>query len=344
MKKREIWVAGYPSFVGGADTELDHNIDLWRRYDVKVHLVPLYGCDPKMQRLCKQRGCITHEYQPHIFKDKVVVSFCNGEFLSSLPQIVQSGKPRLVVWFNCMTWNFDAELEAHRHGWIDVFGFQSRYQQSYVAPQLTKIRPLRALDGYRPFLNPDNISQKLEFSYSPPTRWFAMGRVSRDDPAKFPEDMWDIFYKVCAPTPTKTFILGYSKRVAAKTGKPPLGLDWMTWTPGAIPVRKLYQRLHVLIHKTGGSRESYGRIVVEAYAAGVPVIVEDDYAFPDLVVNGVTGFLCQSSDEMSFRASELAFDESKRKTMIKTARRHLLQEVAAPAKCWQVWRHLLDHA
>ena len=37
---KEIWVAGYPSLYGGADTELDHNIDLWRRFGVEVNLVP----------------------------------------------------------------------------------------------------------------------------------------------------------------------------------------------------------------------------------------------------------------------------------------------------------------
>ena len=30
----QIWIAGYPSFYGGADTELDHNIDLWRRFGI----------------------------------------------------------------------------------------------------------------------------------------------------------------------------------------------------------------------------------------------------------------------------------------------------------------------
>ncbi|CAJ0858052.1 hypothetical protein AMST5_01081 [freshwater sediment metagenome] len=45
---REIWVAGYPSVYGGADTELDHNIDLWRRFGIEVHLVPMPDADPAM--------------------------------------------------------------------------------------------------------------------------------------------------------------------------------------------------------------------------------------------------------------------------------------------------------
>ncbi len=338
---KEIWVAGYPSFVGRADTELDHNIDLWRRYGAEVHLVPMGGCDPAMQVLCGARGCHTHEYHAGIFKGKVVASFCNGEFLQRLPEIVEAGRPALVVWFNCMTWPFEAELAAHKEGWIDLFGFVSRYQKGWLLPQLEAIAPVRELEGYRPFFNPDNEAQKFEFAVREPQEWFAMGRLSRDDASKFAPDMWSIFHKVCAPRPTKAFILGYGQQAHQKCGEAPPGLDWMTWNAGGIPARELYERLHVLIHKTGGSRESYGRIAPEAYACGVPVIVEDDYAFPDLVVDGVTGYRCKSSDEMSFRASELAFDEPKRQRVIRAAHDFLLHEIASPDGCWAPWKAIL---
>src|SRR6266545_1454483 len=103
MRTMEIWIAGYPSPFGGADTELDHNIDLWLGQGMAVHLVPMFGCDPASRRRCDERGCITHDYHPRIFKDKLVVSFCNGEFLRLLPEIHALGKPAVTVWFNCMT-------------------------------------------------------------------------------------------------------------------------------------------------------------------------------------------------------------------------------------------------
>src|SRR3954469_21684073 len=95
---RELWVAGYPSFYGGADTELDHNIDLWRSVDIDVHLVPMHDSDPAMASLCEARGCHTHRYQPEIFADKIVISFCNGSFLEALSTIVERGRPRYVLW------------------------------------------------------------------------------------------------------------------------------------------------------------------------------------------------------------------------------------------------------
>jgi hypothetical protein len=339
---REIWVGGYPSFYGGADTELDNAIDLWRMNGVEVNLVPMFGADQKMMRLCEKRGCKTVTYHPAIFKDKIVTSFCNGNFLSRLPEIMENGKPRAVVWFNCMTHTFPLEESAHKNGWIDFHGFVSRYQKSHLEPVLREIRPVVEFEGYQPFFNVNSDSMKVDFEYRPDSvrQWFACGRISRDDYSKFSDDMWNIFYKVCTPRKKKVFILGYGDNARQRTGLPPNGLDWQTWSPNAIPVREIYKLLHCIIHKTGGSRESYCRIVPEAYAYGVPMIVEKDYAFPDLIIDGVTGFLCRSSDEMSYRASELAFDENKRKNMIFAARDHLLNEIANPGQCWAPWDRL----
>jgi hypothetical protein len=63
----------------------------------------------------------------------------------------------------------------------------------------------------------------------------------------------------------------------------------------------------------------YCRIVPEIYEGGVPMIVEHDFAFPEVVEDGVTGFRCNSSDEMSYRASELVFDEPFRKSRSSSA-------------------------
>lgn len=338
---KAIWVAGAPSFYGGADTELDHNIELWRRFDVEVHIVPMFGLDPKMRQHCIDRGCAVHEYRADIFKDKVVVSYCNGEFLRLLPEIVEKGKPAQVIWGNCMTWTFDHELRAHKNKWIDKFIFVSNFQKGMLKPLLEVHNPVDELEGYRPYFSPTNISQQLQFVYRTPQEWFALGRISRDDANKFSDDMWNIFYKVCTPRNKKVFILGYGPNAHHKTKTAPIGLDWQTWQPNEIPVKQMYSILHAIIHKTGGSRESYCRIVPEAMMAGVPLIVENDYAFPELIDDGVTGYLCKSSDEMSFRASELAFDEEKRKKMIYTAHDYLVNDIASPSKCWMAWERLL---
>jgi hypothetical protein len=334
---RAVWVAGFPSTYGGADTELDHLVDLFRLFDVDVNLVPLFGVGDMMRRSVLERGCRIHEYHPGIFADRVVLSFCNGEFLQRLPDIVAAGRPRRVIWFNCMTWTFDAELQAHEKGWIDLFGFESRYQEECLGPLLADIAPYRTFD-YRPYFN----TARIAWSHRDFAGTYRVGRISRDDPAKYATDTWSIFDRVLVPAGLrkKVFILGHGQHAAAKIGPPPKGLDWLTWTPDAIGSTEFYRTIDTLMHKTGGSRESYGRVVVEAYAHGVVPIVEDAFAFPDLVVHGETGYRAQSSDEMSHYAGLLAFDEKRHEEMAR-AGREWLERLSDPEKCFRPWCDLL---
>jgi hypothetical protein len=328
-----VWVGGFPSRYGGADTELDHLIDLFRMHGVEVNLVPNWTSDTAMARNVLQRGCHIHEYRPGIFADKVVLSFCNGEFLSRLPEIVAAGRPRRVVWFNCMTWTFDAELAAHAQQWIDLFGFESIYQREYLGPQLAAVSPYRTFD-YKPFFNLDRAT----WAHRPFEGTYRVGRISRDDGGKFAEDTWRIFDRMLVPNGLnkKVYILGYGPNAKAKIGAPPAGLDWLTWSPDAIPSADFYRTIDTLVHKTGGSRESYGRFVVEAYAHGVVPIVEDAFAFGELVLHGQTGFRGTTSDELSHYASLLAFDENRHREMA-AAGREFVEKLCDPHGCFVPW-------
>ncbi len=334
----EVWVAGFPSFYGGADTELDHLIDLFRAHDVAVNLVPMFGADQEMTASVLSRGCTIHEYRSDVFAGRTVVSFCNGEFLRLLPEIVAAGRPALVVWFNCMTWLFEAEREAHRQGWIDYFGFQSSFQRNTLLPQLTETRSVRSFD-YRPYFN----GNRVQSAYREWGGCYRIGRISRDDQEKYAPDTWRIFDRVLVPASLskKVYILGYGDNAAARCGPPPVGLDWLTWSPNAIPSEQFYTTISTLIHKTGGSRESYCRVVPEGYAHHVVPIVENDYAFPELVSHGETGFMTSDSDEMSYYASLLAHDPERHRRMAEAGRRYLDEVISNEQACWEPWIEIL---
>jgi hypothetical protein len=338
MANSELWVAGFPSYYGGADTELDHNIDLWRRFGVDVHLVPMGGCDEGMKASVLARGCQVHEYRDNIFAGKVVASFCNGTFLKKLPLIMQHGRPAKVIWFNCMTWLFGPEKEAHRRGWIDVFGFESDYQQAMLLPDLEKVGPV---NGFRcvAYFNPDRI----EWRYREWDGCYNVGRISRDDQGKYAADTWRIFDRVLVPPPLKkkVYILGYGPNGKAKCGAPVEGLDLMVWSPGAIDATEFYRGIDTMVHKTGGSRENCPRILFEAYAHGVVPVVEHDFGFPELVVHGETGFMGASSDEMSYYASVLAHTPERHRQMAVNGR-ELLEQSCNPERCWQGWQQVLE--
>lgn len=333
----DVWIAGFPSTYGGADTELDHLIDLFRHHDVSVSLVPMFSATPDMLASVRARGCRIQRYAPGIFRDRVVVSFCNGEFLAKLPSIIEAGRPRRIIWFNCMTWLFDAEKTAHREGWIDYFGFVSNYQRDLLMRQLEPIRPVRSFD-YRPFFNVDRVSWR----YRPWDRTYRLGRISRDDAAKFAEDTWRIFDRVLVPgyLQKKVYILGYGANAAKRIGPAPPGLDWQTWSGDQIPASDFYRTVDTMVHKTGGSRESYCRVLIEAYAHGVVPIVERNYAFPELVVHGETGYMTNDSEEMSYYASRLAMDPGEHKRLAVNGRRHL-RAIVDESSCWAPWREVL---
>jgi len=335
---REVWVAGFPSYYGGADTELDHTIDVFRQFGLEVNLVPMFGCDERMRVSVLERGCKIFSYREDIFGGKTVISYCNGQFLSKLPMIMKAAPPVRVIWFNCMTHTFEAEKQAHAHGWIDYFGFQTEYQKRCLMPQLEALGPVRTFP-YVPFFN----VHKIPWRYRQWDGSYRVGRISRDDMHKFAADTWRIFDRVLVPNylKKKVFILGYGPNAAKKTGPPPPSLDWLTWSPGAIPAAQFYNTIDTMIHKTGGSRENYPRVLLEAWAHGVVPVVEHDYAFPELVVHGETGFMTSCSDEMSYYASMLAMNPKEHRRIAENGRKHLENRLACPDACWQSWSAVL---
>ena len=59
-------------------------------------------------------------------------------------------------------------------------------------------------------------------------------------------------------------------------------------------VLRVYAALDVLVHPA--AREPFGRVVAEAMAQGLPVVAAAEGGVPEIVVDGVTGFLCRGGD------------------------------------------------
>jgi glycosyltransferase involved in cell wall biosynthesis len=51
--------------------------------------------------------------------------------------------------------------------------------------------------------------------------------------------------------------------------------------------------------------EPFGLVMVEALAAGTPVVTADEGAAPEIVADGLTGFVCRSEEEMAARLREV---------------------------------------
>jgi glycosyltransferase involved in cell wall biosynthesis len=331
----EIWVAGCPSAVGGADTELLHQIILFKKKGITVHLVP-NSIDNIAIELAKKLECQIHEYKPDVFKDKHVICYCNGPALERLPEM---SKPASFTWFNCMTWTFPKEIEALQKGLITHTGYVSKYQESILLKEYADVGVKPPINiGYFPYLdiNQFKILQK-NFNY------YGLGRISRADPAKYSEDCWKIFDRILSPIPKKIFMLGYDDKIEKKIGKPPAGLDFLVWHPGAVKTEHVFSRIDVMVHKTGGSRESYCRVLIEAMAYGKMAFVEHDYAFPEILVNSKelgNWIMCKSSEEMSYKASELVFYQQKLRQLQSLCRKYVERYLCDEQRSINSWKHV----
>jgi hypothetical protein len=81
-----LCVIGHPSRLGGADTELDHQITCWRAMGVEVHICHTGELDSHLKGMqLEARGCVYHTPRDwESLEGMHCISFCNGDFLSNL--------------------------------------------------------------------------------------------------------------------------------------------------------------------------------------------------------------------------------------------------------------------
>ena len=338
-----IYLLGYPGDLGGACTEAWHTVKLWRRFGAEVHLVPTWGTDAKWRAKLDEIGCVTHHVTPETLADvpglagSIVVSFCNDQFLQQAGRLRDLGCR--LVWVNCMTWLFDAERKFCRErGPFDAHVFQSDFQRSMLEPELTKV-------GYRPKLGHliRGAFDFEEWEFAPrghaPGEPFVVGRAARPDHDKWSSNTWPI-YKRIQYRPKRALMLGVDDRTRQKIGVPPSWADCLQ--PMAIPAREFFRQLHCTLPINGGARENWPRAGLEAMAAGVPIVAQNEWGWREMIEHGVTGFLGGSDEELAHWAATLAYDEERRLQVARAARERLETDLANPDILWAGWRRLFE--
>jgi hypothetical protein len=342
-----VYLIGYPGDLGGACTEAWHTVKLWRQFGVDVHLIPTWRCDSGWRQRADELGCTTHETNPQALADvpglagATVVSFCNAAFLDSAAQLRQFDCR--LVWANCMTWLFDAERRFYREcGPFDAFVFQSEFQRDTLEPELAEF-------GYRPelghLIRGAFDAGELEFSPRGCGRGdvFVVGRMARPDRDKWSSNTWPI-YSAIQYANKRALMLGMDDRTHGKLGAPPIFADCLK--PMAISVQQFLANLHCLLPINGGARENWPRAGLEAMAAGVPVVAQNQWGWREMIEHGVTGFLGGDDCELAHYTAMLAHDEDLRQRMIHAAHDRLTAELANPEAIWQGWQrlfHSLEH-
>jgi len=266
----------------------------------------------------------------------IVVAMCNGNLWGVCGRLRRIGCR--VVWVNCMTFLFADERRAtQEHGPADAYVFQSQFQRSMLEPELARI-------GYRPeqgHLIPGAFDVG-EFPFNPrrhpPDSEFVVGRLARPDLDKWSSNTWPIYTSV-PYAHRKALMMGWTERLEKKLGKPPV---WATCLkPQEIPTREFLGRCHAMLSINGGARENWPRAGLEAMAAGVPIVTQNQWGWREMVRHGVTGFLCDTDQELTYYTAHLAYDERKRLVMAEAARAHV-ERLTDPETILVGWRQLLD--
>ena len=131
--------------------------------------------------------------------------------------------------------------------------------------------------------------------------------------------------------PAKLLIVGDGPSGRQLRGKAPANVEFRP-SVGADTVPELLRRARAVLAPSV-SHEGAGRVVVEAYAAGVPVLVSRAGGLPEAVQEGVTGLVLPPNDVRAWRG----------------AVQHLLQDSESErmgTAAWALWstRYTPDHA
>lgn len=331
-----LCVIGHPSRLGGADTELDHQIHCWQAMGIGVHVCHTGPLDANLCAMkLADRGCVYHAPRDWPSLDGLhCISFCNGEFLAALPEIKRHA--RTTTFVNCMTWNFDREIEMQGRGLIDFHLYQTDHALQRVSPKLRELgtyRPLR----FRPYFH----REEFPFHAERPTDKFRFGRISRDDADKFGSRQLWIYETMTAPVLKEGIILGWGSHAERKYGRRPDSYI-RTFPEGGMTQAEFYAFCDAIIMTTE-TFENLPRAGFEAMSSGSVLVVDRRGGWEELVEDGRSGWLCGDDREFVYKASRCAFEREERAAMRLAAREKLDREwgLEAAMQSWnQVFREL----
>lgn len=314
---KKIFVTGFPSLYGGAGTELHHQIIVWRKLGLEVHLIPSWEClrEPLYEEMVRM-GVIIHApcdwscLQP----GDPLLSFCNADFLRSLPEIRKHTKR--TVFINCMTWLFDKEKEAMQKGEIAMFLYQNEAVRQDVMPILRKLNedPNIQFATFKPYFHVD----AFPFIAQRDKEYFGCGRISRQDVDKFASNTLRIYDNFVAPNIKHGLFLGFNQRCEQKIGRP---FDWIqiAHNQREVSQQAFYKHCDIVLQPTD-TTENWPRIGFEAMASGSVLIVDNRGGWQQMVQHGKTGWLCNHERDFIYYASKMAYEPNLRDDMAEAAR------------------------
>jgi glycosyltransferase involved in cell wall biosynthesis len=134
-----------------------------------------------------------------------------------------------------------------------------------------------------------------------------IGRMSRDVVEKHhPEDL-DLYRELARQ--------GFEVRLqgAACLSDQLSAIEGVQWSPeGAMPAPEFLRSLDIFYYRTGAHVETFGRVVFEAMACGLPVVCHQHGGYAESIRHGENGFLFETTEQARVLLQCLAADPALR--------------------------------
>ena len=89
-----------------------------------------------------------------------------------------------------------------------------------------------------------------------------------------------------------------------------------------------YQKAHLFVFPTSFQQECFPLVILEAMNFGLPVVASTEGAIPEIIENGIDGFVISMDKRMEFisRIEELIMDQKLRERIGSNARKKFLEK------------------
>lgn len=333
-RKTNLYIWGWPSYLGGADTKLAHLISLIHE-DYYITVIPNDANQLRDKTWTDYldsfgvKYCSINDVPMRL--DGISLSMCNPRFFDGgLCQLAKSRGSK-VVWSAEMMWHHNGELDAVRDGLVDKVLFVSEVQRSRI---------------HYPGVPWSMVGNYIDPQYFPyeerSNDRFTIGRLSRQDPDKYPED-FPVFYESFDIPDIKFRVMAWSADLGDKYKWHYFDNRWDLLAPNQETQLEFLQSLDVFMYQLGHKfTESWGRSTVEAMLTGVIPFVQTGHNFENLIEHGVSGYILDDFCDINDHLKALYEDSSLRRKMSKRCAEYARERLCNREEHRRIWKEALD--
>lgn len=336
IRKPNVFIFGWPSFLGGADTKLSHLLLLLHEH-CSITVVPNSTQqlrDGYWTDVLRKLGVVCTSFENLPTKlDGFGLALSNECFFEHGIAHRAKQKGLKIVWSSEMMWHHKGELEAARNGVIDKVLFTSELQRTILSHGYQGIPG--AITGN--FIDPEQFPfQERRHSV------FAIGRLSRAAVEKYPED-FPAFYECLALPECRYRVMAWNDELKKKYQWHRFDERWDLLEPEAEPQLDFLHSLDLFVYPLGHNfQESWGRSTVEAMLTGCIPLVPPGHHLENLIVHGESGFLCADFMEYQSYSHELYFDVVRRLRISRQCADHARKKHCSKVEHLKVWMEIFN--